>query len=181
MKKDENIIYVKINPDNTAILEFPRYNIKSNAFIGKKGASEVVFEGDEKTPLGEFDLGIALGTYSKEEMKDKLKIDYKQIADTMYWVDDSNSPYYNQLIDTKTIEKNWNSAEHLIDFPLEYELLVEIKTNPNNIPNKGSAIFLHCNTGKPTLGCVGVYREVMEKLICVIDKNTKIKITVNNY
>lgn len=173
---DDNKIYVYVENGSLATLKFPEYNIEAKAYIGKQGASIIKKEGNGKTPLGEFDLGIALGTHSEEEMKTKLKINYKQITDTMYWVDDSDSPYYNQLVDTKNTKKNWKSAEHLIDFPIEYELLVEIKTNPENIPDHGSAIFLHCNTGKPTLGCVGVNRTVMENLIQLIDKNTKIVI-----
>jgi len=175
--KEDNTIYVKVDSNNVATLEFPKHNIKARAYIGKKGVSEILVEGNEMTPLGKFDFGISLGTHSEEEIKNLTDLEYKKITDTMYWVDDSNSPYYNQLVDTKNTEKNWNSAEHLIDFPVEYELLVEIKTNPNNIPNKGSAIFLHCNTGKPTLGCVGVSKSVMEELITVINKNTKIVIT----
>lgn len=179
MTMKDNIIYVKVQDLNTAILEFPEHNIKTIAHIGKQGVTEETFEGDEKTPLGEFEFGIALGTHSEKEMKPKINIDYKQLTETMYWVDDPNSPYYNMLVDTKNTPKNWNSAEHLIDFPIHYEFLVEIKVNPNNIPNKGSAIFLHCNTGEPTLGCVGVSKSIMEKLIQVINKDTKIKIMAN--
>ncbi|MDE5831152.1 MAG: hypothetical protein K2H53_06060 [Clostridia bacterium] len=56
----------------------------------------------------------------------------------MYWVDDPKSKYYNQLVNIKNIEKDWDSAEHLIDYPVQYEYLIEIKTNPNCIPGKGS-------------------------------------------
>ncbi|MBP3800910.1 MAG: L,D-transpeptidase family protein [Clostridia bacterium] len=172
----DNTIYVKVQEGSLAILEFPEHNIKTRAYIGKKGASEIKKEGNEMTPLGTFDLGIALGTHSNEEMQNKLTIDYKQITDDMYWVDDSNSKYYNQLVDIKDTKKDWDSAEHLIDFPTEYEYLVEIKTNPNNVPGKGSAIFLHCTQNEPTLGCVGIDRITMEKLIQLIDNTTKISI-----
>ena len=47
----------------------------------------------------------------------------------MYWIDDSKSKYYNKLVDITKTKKDWNSAEHLIDYPIEYEYLVEIKTN----------------------------------------------------
>ena len=173
----DNTIYVKVQEGSLAILEFPDYNIKTQAYIGKKGASKIKIEGNKKTPIGIFDLGIALGTHSNEEMQNKLKIHYEQITDDMYWVDDSNSKYYNKLVSIKNTEKDWDSAEHLIDFPTEYEYLVEIKTNPDNIPNQGSAIFLHCTQNEPTLGCVGINREIMEKIITLIDTNTKISIT----
>ena len=169
---EENTIYVEVEENSQATLIFPKYNIKTKAYIGENGASTERKEGNKKTPIGTFELGIAMGTHLEKEMKTKIK--YMQIKENMYWVDDINSKYYNQLVDITKCEKDWNSAEHLIEFPLNYEYLVEIKTNPQNIPNQGSAIFLHCNYGKPTLGCVGVSKEIMGKLIQLIDKNTKI-------
>ena len=104
------------------------------------------------------------------------KIKYKQITKEMYWVDDPESKYYNQLVNILTTPKDWSSAEHLIQYPIEYEYLIEIKTNPNNIPGKGSAIFLHCSNNKPTAGCIAVDKETIKKIIENIDRNTKIKI-----
>ena len=94
----------------------------------------------------------------------------------MYWVDDPESKYDNQLVNILTTPKDWSSAEHLIQYPIEYEYLIEIKTNPNNIPGKGSAIFLHCSNNKPTAGCIAVDKETIKKIIENIDRNTKIKI-----
>lgn len=108
--------------------------------------------------------------------RDKNGLKYMQITKDMYWVDDSNSKYYNQLVDISKVQKDWNSAEHLIDYPIQYEYLIEIKTNPINIPRKGSAIFLHCTNNKPTAGCVAVDVKVMKKLIENINEYTKIEI-----
>jgi L,D-peptidoglycan transpeptidase YkuD (ErfK/YbiS/YcfS/YnhG family) len=94
----------------------------------------------------------------------------------MYWVDDFKSKYYNQLVDITRVEKDWTSAEHLIDYPIQYEYLIEIKTNPQNIAKKGSAIFLHCSNNEPTAGCVAINSMDMKKIVENIDKNTKIKI-----
>lgn len=94
----------------------------------------------------------------------------------MYWVDDSKSKYYNQLVDISKVEKDWNSAEHLIDYQIQYEYLIEIKTNPNNTPEKGSAIFLHCANNKATEGCIAVDTEIMRKIVENIDTYTKIEI-----
>lgn len=115
-----------------------------------------------------------LGTHANEKNKNGLK--YKQITKGMYWVDDPKSKYYNQLVNISEVKKDWYSAEHLIDYPIQYEYLIEIKTNPNNIPGKGSAIFLHCTNNCPTAGCVAIDRENMKKLISTINKQTKIEI-----
>ena len=92
----------------------------------------------------------------------------------MYWVDDSNSKYYNQIVDITKENKDWNSAEHLIEYPTQYEYFVEIKINPENIPGKGSAVFLHCSKGNKTKGCIAVKKDIMEKIIKNIDEYTKI-------
>lgn len=173
---EDSFIYVEVEENSQATLIFPKYNIKTKAFIGENGASTIMKEGNGMTPIGTFDLGIAMGTHPEEEMKLKMKIDYIQINENHYWVDDIKSKYYNQLVDITKTGKQWDSAEHLIEYPLDYEYLIDIKVNPENIPDKGSAIFLHCNYGEPTLGCVGVSKEIMEKLIQVIDKDTKMVI-----
>lgn len=172
-KIDENI-YVIPKTKNIGILKFPRYNIETKAYIGKNGLTSKKVEGDGKTPIGEFELGTILGTHAI--VKNKNELEYIKITDNMYWVDDSKSKYYNQLVDISKVEKDWDSAEHLIDYPIQYEYLIEIKTNPKNTPGDGSAIFLHCEANKPTAGCVAINKQCMKKIIENIDENTKIVI-----
>lgn len=170
----DNKILICVKENNKAILKFQKCNIETNAYIGRNGVTNQKQEGDGKTPIGEFELGILLGTHPSVTNKNGLK--YKQITEYMYWVDDPKSRYYNQLVKMSEVKKDWNSAEHLIDYPIQYEYLVEIKTNPNNIPGKGSAIFLHCSNNKPTAGCIAVDKETMKKLIENINEDTKIEI-----
>lgn len=170
----ENKIYVCINKNNQAILEFSQKDIKTNAYIGRNGVTIDKKEGDGKTPIGEFELGSILGIHKTNPNPNGLK--YMQITKDMYWVDDPKSKYYNRLVNISEVKKDWNSAEHLIDYPIQYEYLIEIKANPKNIPGKGSAIFLHCSNNEPTAGCVAVSREIMKQLIENINRQTKIKI-----
>ena len=115
-------------------------------------------------------MGIILSRYSNT--KNFFGLKHKKINKNMYWVDDSKSMYYNQLVDISKIKKDWNSAEHLIDYPIEYEYLIEIKINPNNISKKGSAIFLHCANNKATEGCIAIDRDIIKRIIKTIDINT---------
>lgn len=131
----ENKIYV-FSKNNKYILKFPKYNIETNAYIGKNGMTKDKREGDGKTPVGEFELGLILGTHKHE--KNINGLEYIQIIEDMYWVDDIKSKYYNKLVNIKNIEKDWDSAEHLIEYSVQYEYLLEIKTNPKNIKGKGS-------------------------------------------
>lgn len=167
-----NEILVLINQDKT-ILNFKKCNIKTHAFIGKNGATSNKIEGDNCTPIGKFSLGLLLGTHNQILNKN---YSYTKINHNMYWVDDCNSKYYNELVDLTKVEKDWNSAEHLSDYTIQYEYLIEIKSNPYNIPNKGSAIFLHCSNDMATHGCIAINKNDMEKLVNNIDENTKINI-----
>ena len=168
----ENIIIVTQNGKNTATLQYK--NLITNAFIGENGTTTEKIEGDKKTPLGLFNLGICFGTHNKNKINKKLK--YFEINDNQYWVDDSSSIYYNKLIDITQTAKNWNSAEHLSNYPKQYEYAIEILANPENIPNKGSAIFLHCSVNHPTSGCVSIKSEDMIFLLNLISADTKILI-----
>lgn len=170
----DNTISVFLKEDDTAVLKYPRCNIETTAYIGKNGLTNEKIEGDLKTPIGKFELGKILGT--NLTVKNKNGLEFLKINENMYWIDDTESKYYNQLINISEVEKDWNSAEHLIDYPIQYEYLIEIKTNPSNIKGKGSAIFLHCSNHRKTVGCIAVDREIMQELIENIDIHTKIEI-----
>ena len=169
-----NKIYVCAKQGNKATLKFPKQDIETKAYIGKNGLTTQKQEGDGKTPIGGFDLGVILGTHCNIQNKNGLK--YQKITNDMYWVDDCKSKYYNQLVYISEVEKDWDSAEHLIEYPIQYEYLIEIKSNPKNVKGKGSAIFLHCSNNTPTSGCIAVDRECMKKIVENISIQTKIEI-----
>lgn len=142
--------------------------------VGRNGATKHKHEGDGKTPIGIFELGIVFGTHDRSEVNLDKSIKYIKVNPSLYWIDDINSKHYNKLVDVTKIKKDWSSGEHLIEYPVQYEYAVEIKSNPENIPGKGSAIFLHCSNGKSTAGCVALMKEDVIKLLSKLDKNSKI-------
>lgn len=174
--------------------------METNGFIGKNGLGKER-EGDLKTPIGLYEIGIAFGTADIEQIDTKL--DYYKLNENMYWICDSNSKYYNQFIDTNNIksdniniqkidnsetnnlkigniklEPDWDNSknEHLIEEDIAYAFAIEIKYNKEAIPGKGSAIFLHCIKNGPTAGCVSISKECMKFVLENIEKNTKIYI-----
>lgn len=170
------IIKVSNIAKSKAILEFYEDNLKlfeTKAYIGRNGITNDKKEGDGKTPIGIFELGLAFGTHNKNEINYK---NYIEINENLYWVDDVKSKYYNQLIDINKTEKDWESAEHLIEYPKQYEYAIEIKTNLDNIKGKGSAIFLHCSIERPTAGCIAINKEQMKKLLDILKPKTTIQI-----
>lgn len=146
----------------------------TDALIGRNGTTYTKKEGDGKTPLGIFELGIVFGKHHRKDIVLDESMKYVKINNNLYWVDDINSKYYNQLVDITKVNAHWNSAEHLIEYIIQYEYAIEIKTNPKNIPGNGSAIFIHCSNGKETAGCIAIEKEKMIELLSKIDKKTKV-------
>ena len=148
--------------------------LKCDAYIGEKGITYNKMEGDKKTPAGTFKFGIAFG--KEENININKTIKYIKLNDNLYWVDDVESKYYNKLVDISKQEKDFKTAEHLIDYTIQYKYGIEIKTNPKNIKGKGSAIFLHCSNAEATAGCIAIGEEYLKKILSIIDKETMIKI-----
>ena len=174
----ENKIIVTQIDGYIANLKFPKYKINVPARIGKKGVAKNPPEGGMATPIGTFKFGLAFG-FKYFPVHKTLK--YQIINKDLYWVSDTKSKYYNQLVNIKKIPSgsfDIKKSEHLIEFTTEYEYGIEIVFNPKNDPKLDNAIFLHVmskNKGN-TAGCVAVEREVMKKLLTVIDKDTVIEI-----
>lgn len=146
-----NLIEVsKINGSKGILKMYKKENgiwnllIETEASIGRNGITSNKKEGDGKTPEGIFKLGIAFGLHDLTN----LNVKYIKLNENLYWIDDINSKYYNQMVDITKVKQDWKSAEHLIDYKVQYEYAIKIKTNPKNIPGKGSAIFLHCTSRK---------------------------------
>ena len=159
-----------------ATLYFWENNIKvfsTKAFIGKNGITNDKKEGDGKTPIGKYNLGVAFGTHNEVKFSNYIKIN-----ENLHWVDDVNSKFYNQLVDITKVRKDWNSSEHLIEYPKQYEYAIEIKTNPQNVPGKGSAIFLHCSVERPTAGCIAIDAKYMKFLLDRIENDAIICIEI---
>lgn len=165
------MVYTKENPFK---LEFFEKTFTTEVLIGKNGSTINKQEGDGKTPIGEFETGIAFGMHERENVNLDESVQYVKINENLYWIDDVNSKYYNRLVDVTKVNVDWKSAERLIDYKVQYEFALEVKTNPQNIAGKGSAIFIHCSDGNQTAGCIALPREKMIELLSKIDKNTKV-------
>lgn len=184
---NNQLIVVEIGNTNTMKIYEGSNLIKkiNHVEIGKNGVSNHTYEGSVTTPLGQFNLGIAFGTHD-------LNISYPYIKTSVnhYWVDDSNSKYYNNLVSLNepintfdypyiinSNQKEFSSAEHLIDYPKQYEYAVYIEYNVDGEKyedgvGKGSAIFLHCLGDKGyTGGCVAISKEDMLFILNFLDRN----------
>ena len=121
--------------------------------------------------MGLFELGVAFGNYENPG----TELEWIDVNEHLYWVDDITSEYYEQLIDDREVPDDaWNSGEHLIDFGVYYGYSIHIKVNP---PYQTSAIFLHNDGGATsTAGCVGIPESSMRWILQNIKTDTRIAI-----
>ena len=132
------------------------------AYVGKNGIGKTK-EGDKRTPTGTFNLTTPFGIKADPG----ANMPYTQVTKYHYWCGSSGSQYYNQLIDTRVIDRQRTSAdEYLISYVPQYNYCMFIDYNASGEAGKGSCIFLHC-TGSSTStgGCVAVPESVMKKII----------------
>jgi len=133
--------------------------MSTQGYVGKEGVGSAS-ESSSITPAGIYTLTIAFGV--KENPGTSLP--YKKVDDSDYWVDDSNSKYYNKFesISDPNAVADWTSAEQISKYPGPYAYVIAIDYNTECIPYKGSAIFLHCSNGSATLGCVSIPEDYMK-------------------
>ena len=136
--------------------------LSCDAYVGKNGIGKTK-AGDKKTPEGTYNLTTPFG------IKDDpgAQMPYTKVTKYHYWCGDSNSEYYNKLVDERKVDrKHTKSDEYLIDYKGVYNYCLFIDYNAEGIPNKGSCIFLHC-TGKNkyTGGCVAVPEKTMKQIV----------------
>lgn len=135
--------------------------------VGRNGFAESgqKIEGDGKTPSGIFQIGSAFG-YENDL---KSKMDFIEISDSHYWISDTSSRFYNQLVDyypEGVYAEKMKRNDHLY----KYGVVIEYNTK-DIIKGKGSAIFIHVErkSKAPTAGCVAISEGNMIKLIQWID------------
>ena len=130
-------------------------------------------EGDMRSPSGIFPLKTAFGSKSQKEIG-SLQIDYLQTHSFLEYIDDPNSKYYNQCVDIRTQQKDWNSAEKMLrkdDDLYTLGLIVSYNEDPV-IAGEGSCIFMHTwrNQDSGSAGCTVLSMEELESLVLWLNK-----------
>ncbi len=153
-------------------------------------------EGDKRAPAGIFSISGIFGIEEKEKAKKdlKLKMPYTYLTDTTRCIGEGKSKYYNQIIDTKNVTKDWDDDRN--NEMMRYEGLrdeqaykwgVFIDNNSNSNPNPemktdknaGSCIFIHIwkNEETGTSGCTAIKERDIEKIVTWLDIKKKPIIT----
>lgn len=138
-------------------------SLECTAKYGKNGLYKEK-EGDSKTPVGVFKMGVPFGNKPAEE---GFPADYIQVDDSCYWDGDSGSDRYNKLVSTKNYtDFKKSESEHLIKYGAYYNYCLDTGYNPDGTPHKGSAIFLHCAVNNEnTHGCIAIPEDAMKTVL----------------
>ena len=90
-----------------------------------------------------------------------IRYRYHRIVCGDWWVEDPRSPSYNRFRHVPCGSKPpfRITSEDLSRSPTAYRYLAVIAYNTGPVVSgRGSGIFLHVSTGRPTLGCVSLPR-----------------------
>ena len=128
-------------------------------------------EGDYRSPTGAFTFGVCFGNKDNPG----TKMEYRKTTDNDYWVDDSQSKYYNTW-QTGPVDGRWTSAEAIGLTGPVYDYAAVINYNTDKpVPGLGSAIFMHIWSGQGgvTAGCTAMSEENLVTLFKWMDPAKK--------
>ncbi len=131
-------------------------NGPSAAWLGQRGTSPAKREGDRRTPTGIFGFGRVMYGIAPNP---GVAFRYRRIVCGDWWVEDPASPYYNRFRHVRCGAKPpfRVKSEDMSRSPTAYRHLAVVAYNTSPVvPGRGSGIFLHASTGRPTLGCVSL-------------------------
>ena len=124
-------------------------------------------EGDGRAPAGAFRLVEAFGFATVAEARIS-GLPYRHLTDTLEGVDDPRSRHYNRLVDAESLSRrDWQSSERMRHVGERYRWGVVVAHNWNQVPGRGSCIFLHIWEGpkEGTAGCTAMPSAQMLKVI----------------
>jgi len=135
-----------------------------------KDAKYIKKEGDGKAPAGLFTLGNGFG-YDNFE----INFPYSTYKVTDHCVDDSKSVFYNTIIDSTKVKKDYKSFEHMRLKNDLYKYGITVNHNPNRVPLAGSCIFVHIKSkkGGGTAGCTAMKENQIIKILKWLKESKK--------
>ena len=134
------------------------------ARLGWNGLSASRREGDGTTPAGTFRIHP---TMYGIEANPGVRFRYTRVRCGDWWDEDASSPTYNTFRRVgcgrrppfAVSDGMWQNARA---YP--YLAVIEFNMRPT-VPGRGSGIFLHAQTGRPTNGCVSLRRGDLRRVL----------------
>jgi L,D-peptidoglycan transpeptidase YkuD (ErfK/YbiS/YcfS/YnhG family) len=135
------------------------------ARLGKNGLSSNRREGDGTTPTGTYRIGP---TMYGNEPNPGVRFRYRRLRCGDWWDEDPRSPTYNsfQHVRCGTKPPFGGGSEGMWQQPRPYPYLAVVEYNMRpTVPGKGSGIFLHAQTGGPTIGCISLRKAELRAVL----------------
>lgn len=145
-------------------------------YVGAKGIAPPgeKREGDGRTPTGTFGFDYMFGV----EADPGVKFDFRRITGTnIVWVEDSNSPYYNEWVDTNEHPEAAGNDSMYKPGVYNYGAVISYNTKERT-PRLGSGIFLHVEHNRPTAGCVSLTQDRVVTLLKWLDPSAAPSIVI---
>lgn len=129
-------------------------------------------EGDGRAPAGVFTLGGVYG--DAPDVPRHPSLPYRQVTPSDLWVEDADSPFYNQhlvLPDQRLPSTPWEKKQQMKQADPAHKLKLFIAHNaatPRAAPGAGSAIFFHIwreNGARPSTGCTVMPESALLEMI----------------
>jgi L,D-peptidoglycan transpeptidase YkuD (ErfK/YbiS/YcfS/YnhG family) len=148
------------------------------AHVGRNGLSANRREGDGTTPLGVFGfLPTMYGTGSDPGVRYR----YHRLVCGDWWDADPQSSTYNQFrhVACRTNPPFAGASEPLWRQRIAYRYLVPLDFNTRPVvAGRGSAMFLHADTGRATAGCVSLPLPQLLETLRWLDPTAKPRIAI---
>jgi len=97
-----------------------------------------------------------------------VRFRYRRLACGDWWVEDPASPAYNnfQHVPCGRRPPFRTTTPDMSKSPQAYPYLAVVEFNMRPvIPGRGSGIFLHARTGRPTNGCISLHRPDLARVL----------------
>ena len=114
--------------------------------LHQKNGEPLKYEGDNKAPIGVFNLTNIYG-YSKTN---NFNMPYLYTSKNLICVDDSSSPFYNQIIESNGNEKSY---ENMKRSDHQYELGITVAHNSEAIEKKRLLYIFTCKKREKCFNC----------------------------
>jgi hypothetical protein len=127
--------------------------------LAQKTYEALKYEGDRKSPAGVFKLTQMYGY----NLASDFKMPYLYTSKNLICVDESDSAFYNQIIEANGNEKSFENMQREDG---QYELGIVVAHNKNALEQRGSCIFLHVKKSEDasTAGCSAMRLDEIQKI-----------------
>ena len=148
------------------------------ANLGAAGLSTHKHGGDDATPTGTYRIGGTV--YGTAPNPGLARLAYHRLVCGDWWDEDPGSPTYNRFrhVACGTQPSFGGSSEALWRITPQYRYFAVIDYNASPVvPGRGSAVFMHVSTGRPTAGCVSLPEETLLRVLRWLRPGALVRLT----